>query len=130
MSKNKSILTKFSMAWLVMWAISYITVAFVSPQIQPATPFWVFLLIGVTMLSAIMLSLFAKKRIAKLCIAFVLSIFGIGEVCCGVASWVGKILWNVPFANIELFQVSMAFLDVISAAFLFYYVMELMSDSS
>ena len=51
---------------------------------------------------------------------FLLFILGLVEVYGGIASWCGLGIWNVPFPNIELFQVSMAFADLLSAVFLFY----------
>jgi hypothetical protein len=42
----------------------------------------------------------------------------------GVASWTGLVQWNVPFVNVELFQVSMAFADLLSAVFMFVIAIE------
>lgn len=50
--------------------------------------------------------------------AILLVVLAMLSVYSGVASWTGKAIWAVPFANKEIFQVSMAFLDLLGAVFM------------
>ncbi|MCJ7561245.1 hypothetical protein MUO79_11630 [Candidatus Bathyarchaeota archaeon] len=124
MSTTKSTLTRLSVAWLVMWAISYFAVAAIAPGISgDPNDVWLYagfggaLLVGVilTQLSSEILSLIGD---VVLCLLAGLSVGS------GVASWAGVVVWNVPFADKVLFQVSMAFADLISAVFMFALVLE------
>jgi len=102
-----------------MWAISYFAVATIAPGISgDPNDVWLYagfggaLLIGVilTQLSSVVLNSIGKV------VLFLLAVISIGS---GIASWAGVEIWNVPFLSKELFQVSMAFADLIAAAFMF-----------
>lgn len=110
-------LDRFAVAWTIMWGISYIMVALFVPAVSdtPALAYGVF---GAVILLCCYLYLSPNKfeRDVARCLFFGL---GVMEVFGGVASWTGLSRWNVPFMTVEAFQVSMAFADLISAAFMF-----------
>ena len=111
---------KLTVAWNLMWALSYLMVAFLAPGIG-GSPVWesalVFLVFGIALLAATTLATWArgKTRLAGRITLLILAVF---SVYSGIASWTGVALWIVPFADKALFQVSMAFADLIGAAFM------------
>jgi hypothetical protein len=56
----------------------------------------------------------------KLVARYVLAVLAVLSVFSGISSFTGVQLWVVPFANKEIFQVSMAFADLLGAAFMLY----------
>lgn len=119
-----SSLSKIAAAWNIMWGSAYICVAFIAPEIFGDIDFGVVacILLGILILIAVCL-LYANmpfRQVGK----FLFIILGTVEVFSGVASWTGVVRWNVPFVVVELFQVSMAFMDLISAVFMFVLVLE------
>jgi hypothetical protein len=116
-------LKKFAVSWTGMWALSYIVVALVAPQVSDVHPA-LYGLLGVGLLAMSILTVIQEffttnddfnyfLGVAYLGVA-VLMVYG------GVTSWTGDFMWNVPFEAKELFQVSMAFADFIAAAFMVY----------
>ena len=107
-------------AWNIMWALSYLVVAFVAPGIG-GNPVWlstvVFVLFGIALLSATILTRWAKST-TRTAGRIMLIILAVISVYSGVASWTGAALWVVPFADKEIFQVSMAFADLLGAVFM------------
>lgn len=69
--------------------------------------------------SSLVLSYFAHDRFGHIIIRVMFFVQGVPMVYGGVASWAGLAVWNVPFNNPEMFQVSMAFADLLGAVFLF-----------
>lgn len=112
-------LKTLAIAWTLMWGLSYIFVAFVAPNIAIDTPAFFYLILGAIMILSTWLRYFTTNPLGRTLIRGLLLILGALEVYGGIASFSGVGLWNVPFANIEIFQVSMAFADLISAVFLF-----------
>jgi len=120
-----------------MWTISYLAVAIVSPGIagDSLTGYVLYATIGMLLFIALGLYIIEEPKVEPLpeglqrriyvhkyknygrAILFLLAVF---EVFGGVASWTGASIWNVPFPNKELFQVSMAFADLLSAVFMLY----------
>jgi len=101
-------------AWTIMWGISYIITALVAPSISEV-PAFAYGVLGVFIIVMVFLMHFIHGRP----VTVVFFALGIMMTYGGVVSWTGAGLWNVPFPNKELFQVSMAFADMISAVFLF-----------
>jgi hypothetical protein len=101
-----------------MWAFSYLAVAFLAPGVSGDVNLGVILygLIYVWIVVTFAVYVWGSQTIGRISF-FILGIF---STFSGVASWTGVAIWNVPFANKELFQVSMAFADLISAAFMFF----------
>ena len=127
--ENTSSLRKFAVAWTLMWAFAYIFTAVFAPYVggeDVTTNFVTFLGLGAWMI--ISLALYSNKSpcvnvsITRSEIIGRIFLFWLGliEVFGGITSWTGLALWNVPFPNKELFQVSMAFADLIAAVFMFY----------
>jgi hypothetical protein len=114
------IIKQFAIAWNIMWAFSYLVVAFLAPNIGGGSTtgnMLIFLAFGIALLSATVLTSWTKGTM-RTAGRILLVILAIISVASGVASWTGVALWNVPFANKELFQVSMAFADLIGAVFM------------
>jgi hypothetical protein len=112
-------------SYLAVWAFSYIIVAIFAPQISgdPLFGRLVYMCIGAVLL--VSLWLFSDRpaglnlkanRIGQvfLLVLSIVSVYG------AVTSWTGLATWNVPFANKELFQVSMALANMIAAVLMFY----------
>jgi hypothetical protein len=109
-------LKKLAISWTAMWALSYIVVAFEAPSISDVSPI-LYGLLGVILLVMSMVSAVEPEEatvngILSLVYLFIAHLMVYG----GVTSWTGTFIWNVPFEEKELFQVSMAFADFISAA--------------
>jgi sulfite exporter TauE/SafE len=110
-----------------MWALSYIVVALIAPGIG-GSPAWQsavsFLAFGIALLAATMLKSYSesinKQTLGKYILMFLAGL----SVYSGIASWTGVALWIVPFANKEIFQVSMAFADLLGAAFMLYLALD------
>lgn len=133
-----SSLSNFAFAWTLMWAFAYICTALFAPWVGGVDTIMniiIFVGLGAWMILSLVLystkplhgdlhpvegavPLNTYRAIGKI----FLFILGLIEVFGGIASWVGLAMWNVPFANKELFQVSMAFADLVSAVFMFYLV--------
>lgn len=119
MSATKSNLVRLSVAWLVMWAISYFAVAIIAPGIS-GDPYdvWLYAGFGVALLVGVVLTQLSSvilNSIGRVAL-FLLAVLSIGS---GIASWAGVAVWNVPFPDKALFQVSMAFANLIAATFMF-----------
>ena len=108
-----------------MWALSYLIVAFVAPGVG-GPPIWesavAFLVFGAALLAAtlILTAYPGKNKNVKVVARLTLLILAVLEVYSGIASFTGVFIWVVPFANKEVFQVSMAFADLIGAAAMIY----------
>jgi hypothetical protein len=111
-------------AWTIMWGLSYIMVALVAPSISevPALGYGV---LGFFILFMAFLTHIAYDKFGYDVLAGAFFALGIAMVYGGVVSWTGTGLWNIPFPNKELFQVSMAFADLLSAVFMFMLGLEL-----
>lgn len=123
-------LRDFAVAWNVMWALTYIIVAVIAPNISLDTPALFYIIFGAVLLFCVLVQYLATDALGRRLAALPLIFFGIIMTYTGVASWTGVLLWNVPFANVEIFQVSMAFADLFSAVFLFYNAIVLVKDNS
>jgi len=103
-----------------MWAFAYIVMALVAPQVGGGDTFINFVIyLGLGIWMIIALILYASSTVIVVGRVF-LFILGLIEVFGDITSWCGIGVWNVPFPNKELFQVSMAFADLLSAVFMFY----------
>ena len=117
---EKTVFSKtFSFSWIFMWSLSYIVCAVIKPDITigilgktvaPVNP--IHLGFGLLLLIALLFN-----------IKGLLFTGGIVEVVAGVGSWVGLVKWNVPWTVVydPSAQISMAILDFVAAAFLFYH---------
>jgi len=107
----------FADAWIGMWGLSYIACSIIKPDIfaniSPDLGRLAMIGTGSTMLAGLALK---NKPIGRI----LLAALGIAETFGGVASWSGLTKWNIPFENKEIFNVSMAAFDLISAATLLY----------
>ena len=112
------VLKDLAEAWIIMWGISYIITAIVAPSISDA-PAILYGVLGAFILFMVLLKHLAYDKFGYRILAGAFFGLGIAMVYGFVVSWSGAGLWNVPFPNKELFQVSMAFADMLSAVFLF-----------
>ena len=112
-------LKTLAIAWTLMWGLSYVAVAFVAPNIATDTSALFYFILGAVFLLGIVALYITDNKMGQLVIRGLFFGLGAFEVIGGVASWTGAGLWNVPFADVALFQVSMGFADLISAVFLF-----------
>jgi drug/metabolite transporter (DMT)-like permease len=110
-------LRKFAVAWCLMWGLSYVVVAVVAPWISDVSNI-VYTSLGVSILLSLVLSYRVHDRFGWIIIRMIFFAQGVLMVYGGVTSWTGLAVWNVPF-NPEMFNVSMAFADLISATFFF-----------
>ena len=112
---------KFVVAWNLMWALSYLAVAFVDPGVG-GPPVWedilVFLVFGVALLLAACFKAYGKQKGTRVLGKWMLCILAVASVFSGIASFTGVQMWSVPFVNREIFQVAMAFADLVGAAFM------------
>lgn len=111
-------LERFATAWLLMWATAYIVVAACYPQIAGDPIYGVFYLVLGVLIAGLTIAyitgspdLLIYERLALFVLAIVM-VYG------GIISFTGIAVWNVPFENKEVFQVSMAFADLIAAVFM------------
>jgi hypothetical protein len=110
----------FAVAWNVMWGISYIMVAILAPAVSNV-PAFAYVFLGAVLLFCVLVQYIAADQLGRNLAALPLIFLGGLMVWGGVDSWTAATgYWNIPFANLELFHVSMAFADLISAVFLFY----------
>ena len=120
-------LERVAKAWLIAWGISYIATAAFAPGIGGSSVEGavVYSLLGAAILAAVACRTYTAHARALvpspiwIVGRWLLAILGLIEVIGCVASWTGLSMWNVPFANKEMFQVSMAAADLISAVFMF-----------
>jgi hypothetical protein len=124
-------LKKFAVSWIVMWALSYIVVALVAPQVSDVSPI-VYGLLGAGLLVMSILTVLQEWNTQNDMFGFLLGLayFSVAVLMVygGVTSWTGISIWNVPFEAKEVFQVSMAFADFIAAAFMLYLFGEVWSS--
>ena len=112
-----------SVAWLITWGFMYVFAAVSAPGISGDASQGIVLysLVGIATIIGVILTVAAERKHNSLMrniasvIMFVLFFI---EVYSALASWAGLVKWNVPFQNIEVFQVTMSFMDFISAVFL------------
>lgn len=111
-----------------MWAFAYIVTALVAPWVGGLDiGINIILFAGLGAWMLLSLGLYSHKdkilpydTIPKSLGRAFLFILALIEVFGGITSWCGIGVWNVPFPNKELFAVSMAFADLLSAVFMFY----------
>ena len=105
-------------AWLVMWGLSYIVTALSAPWIAGynINGALLYTILGALILSALLFHSLDRFHTFVRVLFFIL---GSLTVVAGVRSWTGLTVWNVPFENLALFQVSMASADMLSAVFMF-----------
>ena len=111
-----------------MWAATYIAVAFIAPTVGGVFNNIYMFLYGVllTLCVAGQLVPYTGKHVKTVSRASKTGLFGfaIAEVIGGVMSFTGALRWNLPFANMEVFQVIMAFMDLVAASLLFFIVLD------
>lgn len=114
-------LKNFAIAWTLMWGLSYIVVAMIAPDISDL-PGIVYIVTGELIIMGVTMKVcdIHARGFTNIFLGCLggLMIYG------GIASWTGVAIWNVPFENLELFQVSMAFADLLSATFMFVLALE------
>jgi len=135
----RDVLNRFAVAWLLAFGISYIATAIFAPGIagDPVQGMIVYTVLGLVILAAVALRTFTESQEVSVSLRkevkmdirvmspiqnlgrVLLAVLGVIEVVGCVTSWSGVAVWNVPFPNKELFQMSMAFLDMLSAVFMF-----------
>jgi len=111
-------LKRFAVVWNIMWGLSYIIVAAVAPWIADGdilTNISLYIGLGLAILIGLILRLSTKHQLlGRIILAFTALI----EIYGGITSWTGITRWNISSPNPEIFQVSMAFADLISAVFM------------
>ena len=136
-------LERVAKAWLIAWGIGYIVTAAMTPSIggEEKLGTAVYALLGMVILMSLACRLLPERREGPMPVLsgkefvrmapyeiegprrnfgrVMLALLGVVMVVGCVASWTGATVWNVPFANKEMFQVSMALLDLVSAVFMF-----------
>lgn len=112
-------LMKVALAWTTMWGISYIITALITPTISLDTPPLFYGCLGLVILIGVLAKILAHDTVGFVLVGLLFAVLACFMVYGGVASWAGLGIWNVPFANKEIFQVSMALADFIAAAFMF-----------
>ena len=110
-------LRRFAAAWCLMWGSCYVIVAVTAPWVSDLSNI-VYACLGVWILLSLVLSYLVHDRFGLIIIRMMFLVQGVLLVYGGVTSWTGLTIWNVPF-NPEIFQVSMAFADLLGAVFLF-----------
>jgi len=117
-----------ALSWITMWAATYIAVAFIAPTVGGVFNNIYMFLYGVllTLCVAGQLVPYTGKHVKTVSRASKTGLFGfaIAEVIGGVMSFTGALRWNLPFANMEVFQVIMAFMDLVAASLLFFIVLD------
>lgn len=113
----------FRDAWILMWGLAYVACGFSNPDIVGnftlATSMMFLFFMGFLLLIGFALMEISTITMYKTLGRILLLIAGVMETIGGVVSWTGVIVWNVPFADKALFNVSMAIFDLVSASFLF-----------
>ena len=110
-------LRRLSVAWCLMWGLCYLVVAVTTPWISDVSNI-VYASLGAWILLSLALLYLVHDRFGRAIIRMMFFAQGVLMVYGGVTSWTGLAVWNVPF-NPEMFQVSMAFADLLAAVFLF-----------
>ena len=117
-----------ALSWITMWAATYIAVAFIAPTVGGVFNSTYMFLYGVllTLCVAGQLLPYKGKHVKTVSRASKIGLFGfaIAEVIGEVMSFTGALRWNLPFANTEVFQVVMAFMDLVAASLLFFIVFD------
>jgi hypothetical protein len=111
-------LTDLAEAWIVLWGISYLITAAIAPHISDTPPF-IYGILGFLLLFFMALRYLAYDNLGYYAVSTLFFAMSLLMVYSAVASWTGLGLWNVPFPSKEPFQISMAFLDMFSAIFLY-----------
>lgn len=109
---------QFAAAWVLMWSLSYIMVAIVAPFISDVAPL-VYGTLGVWLAFTLLLQHLAYDKLGRCIVRMLWVCNGVLMVYGGITSWTGVAVWNVPFPNKEVFQVSMALADLLSAVLMF-----------
>ena len=108
----------FAGAWVLMLGLSYIIVAIFTPNISDMNPL-AYIMLGSVFLFALVLEHLAYDKLGHFFVRILWIGLGILMTYGGITSWAGIAIWNVPFPNKEIFQVSMACMDLLSAVFMF-----------
>jgi len=107
-------------AWLLAWGMSYIITAIFAPSIggdvTSGMLFYGFL--GIVLTTVTILLQFKLSTLTRVFLCFVLFALAVVSVFGAVISWSGIAIWNVPFADKTIFNITMAFIDFISAVFM------------
>jgi len=117
-------LTEFALCWLLMWGIAYIVTAIYAPGIggDPFLGSMMYSALGGAIIVLVIIRAFKHDPTEFLSywVRVLLFVVALIEIYGGIASWTGLAVWNVPFTNKELFQISMAFADLVSAVLMLY----------
>lgn len=112
-------LTEFALCWVLMWGIAYIATAIYAPSIggDPLPSSVIYFALGSVLIIVVLIRAFKHDptELLSYCPRVVLFVIALLEIYGGIVCWTGLAIWNVPFANKELFQVTMAFADLVSA---------------
>jgi hypothetical protein len=106
-------------SWLIAWALAYLFTAIFAPGLSGdvLTGEILYGVIGIALLVSVAL-LHTKALILHKLGVIVLLIVAAFSVYGAIASWSGLFVWNVPFANKEVFQVTMGLMDFLGAFFM------------
>jgi len=112
-------LRSIALAWMLTIAVCYFSLAIFTPSATGDPPLVGAIeygLLGLGFLLATVLPYFPSAKTVARVLQFVL---GVLLAWGAMWSWMGLGLWNVPFPDKALFQVSMAVLNVLTAVFAF-----------
>jgi uncharacterized phage infection (PIP) family protein YhgE len=119
--------TRFSVAWIVVWAFMHIITAFSVPWISVNTPSWivsvVYIPLGLSLLIAVAL-LRASNSKARNIGKIILIVNAVIQVWGSINTFTGQAMLNLPFRNIEIFQAMMSFNEGLSAVFMLYLILD------
>lgn len=111
-------LREIAIAWMLTIAVGYFSLAILDPTITGDTTIVgaiFYGILGVAFLAAATLPYTPYKTAGRI-LQFILGvILALGAI----ESFISLAVWNVPFVNVEVFQVGMALLNVLTAVFAF-----------
>lgn len=110
---------RISDSWILMWGTAYLACAIVAPDIFDLPVLYsrvLLIAVGAIMVYGLYL---ANSQYTATAGRAILFIMGVEETFGGILSFSGSIMWNVPFADKALFNVSMALAELVAAMFLF-----------
>ena len=111
-------------AWLLAWGISNIMTAIFTPSIagdvgsDAVLGMLFYGSLGIILTTVTILLQFKLSTLTRVFLCYILFALAVMSVFGTVASWSGIAVWDVPFADKAGFNISMAFMDFISAVFM------------
>jgi len=115
-------LTRFSFAFTLVWAIMHFVTAFTAPWISlgtsPLILSIVYIVLGISLIFALVWVTDYKDTYWELAGRIILFVNAVLQIWSCINTFTGQQLLNIPFPNLEVFQVAMSFLEFASAVFM------------